>query len=80
MKGSESLYNIGGAALTDELETEYGSMVCKKTLRYQSVTVDEKTRERLDRLTLPDDSFFRLVMKDRPECITLLITVILGKA
>ena len=79
MKSSESLYNIGGAALTDELETEYGSIVCEKTLRYQSVTVDEKTRERLDRLTLPDDSFFRLVMKDRPECITLLITVILGK-
>ena len=41
--------------------------------------VDEKTRERLDRLTLLDDSFFRLVMKDRPECITLLITVILEK-
>ena len=65
--------------MTDEAETEYGSMVCEKTLRYQSITVDEKTRERLDRLTLPDDSFFRLVMKDRPECITLLITVILGK-
>ena len=65
--------------MTDEAETEYGSMVCKKTLRYQSVTVDEKTRERLDRLTLLDDSFFRLVMKDRPECITLLITVILKK-
>ena len=79
MKSSESLYNSGGAALTDELETEYGSIVCEKTLRYQSIMVDEKTRERLDRLPLPDDSFFRLVMKDRPECITLLITVILGK-
>ncbi len=65
--------------MTDELETEYGSIVCEKTLRYQSIMVDEKTRERLDRLTLPDDSFFRLVMKDRPECITLLITVILEK-
>ena len=65
--------------MTDELETEYGSMVCEKTLRYQSIKVDEKTRERLDRLTLLDDSFFRLVMKDRPECITLLITVILEK-
>ena len=54
-------------------------MVCEKTLRYQSVTVDRKVRERLDRLTLLDDSFFRLVMKDRPECITLLITVILEK-
>ena len=62
--------------MTDELETEYGSI---KTLRYQSIKVDEKTRERLDRLTLLDDSFFRLVMKDRPECITLLITVILEK-
>ena len=41
--------------------------------------IREKTRERLDRLTLLDDSFFRLVMKDRPECITLLITVILEK-
>ena len=79
MKSSESLYNSGGAALTDELETEYGSIVCEKTLRYQSIKVDEKTRERLDRLTLLDDSFFRLVMKDRPECITLLITVILEK-
>ena len=79
MKSSESLYNIGGAALTDELETEYGSIVCEKTLRYQSIMVDEKTRQRLDRLTLLDDSFFRLVMKDRPECITLLITVILEK-
>ena len=59
--------------MTDEAETEYGSMVCEKTLRYQSIMVDEKTRERLDRLTLPDDSFFRLVMKDRPECITLTI-------
>ena len=65
--------------MTDELETEYGSIVCEKTLRYQSIKVDEKTRERLDRLTLLDDSFFRLVMKDRPECITLLITVILEK-
>ena len=65
--------------MTDELETEYGSIVCEKTLRYQSIIVDEKTRERLDRLTLLDDSFFRLVMKDRPECITLLITVILEK-
>ena len=37
--------------MTDELETEYGSIVCEKTLRYQSVTVDEKTRESLDRLT-----------------------------
>ena len=54
-------------------------MVCEKATRYQSVTVDRKVRERLDRLTLPDDSFFRLVMKDRPECITLLITVILKK-
>ena len=78
-KSSESLYNSGGAALTDELETEYGSIVCEKTHRYQSIIVDEKTRERLDRLTLLDDSFFRLVMKDRPECITLLITVILEK-
>ena len=78
-KSSESLYNSGGAALTDELETEYGSIVCEKTHRYQSIKVDEKTRERLDRLTLLDDSFFRLVMKDRPECITLLITVILEK-
>ena len=51
MKGSESLYNSGGAALTDELETEYGSMVCEKATRYQSIIVDEKTRERLDRLT-----------------------------
>ena len=65
--------------MTDELETEYGSIVCEKTLRYQSIMVDEKTRQRLDRLTLLDDSFFRLVMKDRPECITLLITVILEK-
>ena len=65
--------------MTDELETEYGNIVCEKTLRYQSIKVDEKTRERLDRLTLLDDSFFRLVMKDRPECITLLITVILEK-
>ena len=78
-KSSESLYNMEGAALTDELETEYGSIVCENTLRYQSIKVDEKTRERLDRLTLLDDSFFRLVMKDRPECITLLITVILEK-
>ena len=37
--------------MTDEAETEYGSMVCEKTLRYQSVTVDRKVRERLDRLT-----------------------------
>ena len=37
--------------MTDEAETEYGSMVCEKATRYQSVTVDEKTRERLDRLT-----------------------------
>ena len=37
--------------MTDEAETEYGSMVCEKTLRYQSIMVDEKTRERLDRLT-----------------------------
>ena len=51
MKGSESLIRAEDAALTDELETEYGSMVCKKTLRYQSIMVDEKTRERLDRLT-----------------------------
>ena len=65
--------------MTDELETEYGSIVCEKTHGYQSIKVDEKTRERLDRLTLLDDSFFRLVMKDRPECITLLITVILEK-
>ena len=65
--------------MTDEAETEYGSMVCEKATRYQSIIVDEKTRERLDRLTLLDDFFFRLVMKDRPECITLLITVILKK-
>ena len=74
-----NLYYSGGSALTDELETEYGSIICEKTLRYQSIKVDEKTRERLDRLTLLDDSFFRLVMKDRPECITLLITVMLEK-
>ena len=36
MKSSESLYNSGGAALTDELETEYGSIVCEKTLRIPS--------------------------------------------
>ena len=41
MKSSESLYNSGGAALTDELETEYGSIVCEKTLRYQNTQVSE---------------------------------------
>ena len=37
--------------MTDEAETEYGSMVCEKATRYQSIMVDEKTRESLDRLT-----------------------------
>ena len=51
MKSSESLITAEDAALTDEAETEYGSMVCEKATRYQSIMVDEKTRERLDRLT-----------------------------